>query len=71
MFQAKINLDIFENVILPKMLYTCLIKVYPRRSYCWNNGEKMIYIQAEPLLHLADSTNNHKATIIPLDSRKL
>jgi hypothetical protein len=66
LFQADISLDIFENVILPKMLYTYLTKVYTR-SYCWNNGGKMIYIQVEPPLHLADS----KETVIPLESRKL
>jgi hypothetical protein len=33
LFHADISLDIFENVILPKMLYTYLTEVYTRSNY--------------------------------------
>jgi len=50
LFLAKINYDIFKNVILPKMLYICFTKVYARRSYCWTKGENMVYTEAEQAL---------------------
>jgi len=55
LFLAKLNIEIFKNVILPKIHYIYLDKVYIRRNYCWTKREKMVYIEAEPTHHLADS----------------
>ena len=57
LFLAKLNIEIFKNVILPKIHYIYLDKVYIRRNYCWTKREKMVYIEAEPTHHLADSTD--------------
>jgi len=54
---AEINFNIFENIILHKMLYICITKGYTRWSCCWSKGEKMVYIEAETTHHLADSTD--------------
>jgi len=70
LFLPKLNLEIFKNVILPKIRYIYLDKFYTR-SYCWTKGEKMVYIEAEPTHHLADSTDQQKETIITIDLLKL
>jgi len=57
LFLAKLNLEIFKNVILPKIRNIYLDKVYTRRSYCWTKRDNMVYIEAEPTHHLADSTD--------------
>jgi len=40
LFQTKLEIEIFKDVILPKIFYLYLDKVYTRRSYCCTKEEK-------------------------------
>ena len=65
LFLVETNFDIFDNVILSKMVNISFTKVFTR-SYCWTKGEKMVYKEAEPTHHVADSTNQHKEIVISI-----
>ena len=42
LFQTKLEIEIFKDVILPKIFYLYLDKVYTRRSYFCTKGEKIV-----------------------------
>jgi len=65
LFLVETNFDIFDNVILSKMVNISFTKVFTR-SYCWTKGEKMVYKEAEPTHHVADSTNQHKEIVVSI-----
>jgi hypothetical protein len=70
LFLAEINFDVFENVIVTKILYICFTKVYTR-SYYWTKAENDGLHEAELALHLADCTDSHKEIVLTLDYRRL
>jgi len=57
LFQTKLENEIFKDVILPKIFYLYLDKVYTRRSYCCTKEEKD---ESDPEDKLAKRTSRVK-----------
>ena len=42
LFQTKLEIEIFKDIILPKIFYIYLDKVYTTMSHCCTKGEKIV-----------------------------